>query len=43
VLALCFTLAYEASGSLVVPMSMHALFNSAQLLFLYWQAQTPNS
>jgi membrane protease YdiL (CAAX protease family) len=43
VLALCFTLAYEASGSLVVPMSMHALFNTAQLLFIYWQAQTPVS
>lgn len=43
VLAICFTVAYEASGSLVVPMSMHALFNSAQLLFLYWQAQGPVS
>jgi membrane protease YdiL (CAAX protease family) len=40
VLALCFTIAYEASGTLLVPMSMHALFNATQLLFLYWQAQT---
>jgi membrane protease YdiL (CAAX protease family) len=39
VLALCFTMAYEASGSLLVPLSMHALFNATQLLFLYWQAQ----
>ena len=38
VLALCFTIAYEASGSLLVPMSMHALFNTTQLLLLYWQA-----
>ncbi len=35
ILALCFTIAYEASGSLLVPMVMHALFNSAQLVFLY--------
>ena len=35
VLALCFTIAYEATGSLLVPMTMHALFNAAQLGFLY--------
>jgi membrane protease YdiL (CAAX protease family) len=34
-LALCFVVAYEATGSLLVPMTMHALFNGAQLLFLY--------
>ena len=35
VLALCFTIAFEATGSLVVPMTMHALFNGAQLGLLY--------
>jgi membrane protease YdiL (CAAX protease family) len=34
VLAGCFTLAYEWSGSLLVSMSMHALFNASQLIFL---------
>ena len=34
VLATCFTLAYEWSGSILVSMAMHALFNSAQLIFL---------
>lgn len=34
VLASCFTLAYEWSGSLLVSMSMHALFNASQLIFL---------
>ena len=34
VLASCFTLAYEWSGSILVSMSMHALFNSVQLVFL---------
>jgi len=34
VLAGCFTLAYEWSGSILVSMSMHALFNSIQLIFL---------
>jgi membrane protease YdiL (CAAX protease family) len=38
VLALCFTVAYEATGSLLVPIGMHALFNSASLSLLYWQA-----
>ena len=31
VLAACFTVAYEWSGSLLVPMSMHALFNAMML------------
>ena len=35
-LALCFTIAYEATGSLFVPITMHALFNGAQLSFLYY-------
>jgi len=34
VLGACFTLAYEWSGSIIVSMAMHALFNSAQLIFL---------
>ena len=39
VLALCFTLAYERTGSLLVPIGMHALFNSLNLLFLFGQVQ----
>ena len=35
VLAICFTIAFEATGSLLVPMTMHAVFNGAQLGFLY--------
>jgi membrane protease YdiL (CAAX protease family) len=34
VLGTCFTLAYEWSGSILVSMAMHALFNSTQLIFL---------
>lgn len=34
VLGSCFTLAYEWSGSILVSMTMHALFNSITLLFL---------
>lgn len=34
VLGSCFTLAYEWSGSILVPMTMHALFNSLTLLLL---------
>ena len=34
VLGGCFTLAYEWSGSILVLMAMHALFNSAQLVLL---------
>ena len=42
-LALCFTIAYEATGSLLVPITMHALFNGAQLAYLLHitQAATP--
>ncbi len=39
VLALCFTLAYEATGSLLVPIAMHALFNFTNLGVLFLQAQ----
>ncbi|MDB6153000.1 MAG: amino terminal protease self-immunity, partial [Chthoniobacteraceae bacterium] len=38
VLALCLTIAYEATGSLAVPMSMHALFNLSQLVTLYFRS-----
>jgi membrane protease YdiL (CAAX protease family) len=34
VLGGCFTLAYEWSGSILVSMAMHSLFNSIQLTFL---------
>jgi len=36
VLALMLTLAYEWSGSLLVPISMHAVFNGVQLALLTW-------
>jgi uncharacterized protein len=34
VLGACFTLAYEWSGSILVSMTMHSLFNSLSLIFL---------
>jgi len=34
VLGSCFTIAYEWSGSILVPMTMHALFNSLSLALL---------
>lgn len=34
VLGVCFTLAYEWSGSILVSMTMHSLFNSLSLIFL---------
>ncbi len=34
VLGSCFTLAYEWSGSILVPMTMHSLFNSVTLVLL---------
>jgi uncharacterized protein len=34
VLAACFTVAYEWSGSILVPMAMHCLFNSLTLIAL---------
>ena len=39
VLALCFTLAYEVTGSLLVPIFMHATFNGLSLLVMWWQVQ----
>ena len=41
VLALCFTIAFEITGSLVVPITMHALFNGAQLGVLYFMSRAP--
>jgi membrane protease YdiL (CAAX protease family) len=37
VLAVCLNLAYERTGSLLVPIAMHALFNLANLLVLFSQ------
>jgi len=34
VLGSCFTIAYEWSGSILVSMTMHALFNSVSLTLL---------
>ena len=39
VLAVCLTLAYERTGSLLVPIGMHALYNSTSLLFIWLQAR----
>ena len=41
VLALCFTIAFEKTGSLVVPVTMHALFNASQLGVLYFISRAP--
>ncbi len=38
VLAVCLTLAYERTGSLLVPIGMHALFNFTGLVMVYCQA-----
>lgn len=38
VLALCLTAAYERTGSLLVPIGMHALYNSMSLTILWLQA-----
>jgi membrane protease YdiL (CAAX protease family) len=38
-LAVCFTLAYERTGSLLVPICMHALFNFVNLAVIFGQAQ----
>ena len=34
ILAICFTIAYESSGSILVPMAMHALFNFTEFSFM---------
>ena len=39
VLAACLTLAYERTGSLLVPIGMHALYNFTSLLFIYLMAR----
>ena len=39
VLAGCLTLAYERTGSLLVPIGMHALYNFTSLLFIWLQAR----
>lgn len=39
VLAMCLTAAYERTGSLLVPIGMHALYNSTSLVMLYLQSQ----
>lgn len=41
VLGSCFTLAYEWSGSILVPMTMHALFNSLTLVALAFPELLP--
>ncbi len=44
VLALCLTLAYEATGSLLIPMVMHSCFNSITFaLVLYVTHSHPAS
>jgi membrane protease YdiL (CAAX protease family) len=39
VLAVCLNIAYERTGSLLVPIGMHAIFNLTSLLAIYGQAQ----
>src|SRR5438874_13298805 len=39
VLALCFTVAYEVTGSLLVTISMHALFNLTMFLMMLYLPQ----
>ncbi len=41
VLGSCFTIAYEWSGSILVPMTMHALFNSLTLVALAYPESFP--
>lgn len=41
VLGVCFTIAYEWSGSILVSMTMHALFNSCTLTLLAFPALLP--
>jgi membrane protease YdiL (CAAX protease family) len=43
VLALCLTLAYEATGSLLVNIFMHGLFNLSMLLVILGTARHPAS
>ncbi len=39
ILALCLTIAYESTGCILVPVTMHALFNLGQLVFLFVNAR----
>jgi membrane protease YdiL (CAAX protease family) len=39
VLAVCLNIAYERTGSLFVPIGMHAIFNLTSLVAIYGQAQ----
>ena len=41
VLGLCLTIAYESSGSILVSMTMHALFNAASLTLLAFPEMVP--
>lgn len=41
VLAGCLTLAYEATGSLLTPMVMHAIFNALMLALMFLKVKTP--
>lgn len=41
ILGACFTVAYEWSGSILVPMTMHALFNSVTLTLLAFPETFP--
>ena len=43
VLAVCLNIAYERTGSLLVPILMHALFNLTELLLLFGLAQLSES
>lgn len=43
VLAICLNLAYESTGSLAVPMVMHAVFNFTQLALLFVLARSPGA
>ncbi len=40
VLALALTLAYEWSGSILVPIFMHAFFNTTMLALIWWQTRS---
>jgi membrane protease YdiL (CAAX protease family) len=41
ILAACLTLAYEFSGSLYVPIVMHACFNASQLAQMFFDPVSP--
>ena len=41
VLGTCFAIAYEWSGSIIVPMTMHALFNALALTALAFPEVIP--